>query len=241
MSLYFSEIELAKTDEEALSCLVKKNRKFLLASAFGTCGRYIGVSDDEYSVALAAFIEAVRAYDGAKGNFRSFASAVIRRRLIDYQRAEKKYANETAVANEVLDGQIEEDCGAFENEVRLRLAQTSLNSEETKLKAEIEDIQQTLRRYGFSFYDLTRCSPKAGKTRKICAAMVRYLCSEPELIAKMRKTGSLPVQAVCENTKAHRKTAERHRKYIIAAVEIISGDYPYLKEWLPEEMKGDQS
>ncbi|MBQ7991946.1 MAG: hypothetical protein IJ252_02840 [Solobacterium sp.] len=240
MSLYFDEIEQAKADEEALSCLVKKNRKFLLISAFRACGRYIGANDDEYSVALIGFTEAVRTFDETKGNFKSFASTVIRRRLIDYQRSERKYINETAVANEVLDGQIEDDCSAIENEVRLRLAEACLSSEETKLKQEIEDIQSTFREYGFSFYDLTRCSPKAEKTRKACALMVRYLCGEAELLSKMRKTGTLPVQAVCENTKVHRKIAERHRKYIIAAAEILSGEYPMLRECLPEEMKGEK-
>jgi RNA polymerase sigma factor len=35
-----------------------------------------------------------------------------------------------------------------------------------------------------------------------------------------------------KNTNVPRKILERHRKYIIAAIEILSGEYPYLADYL---------
>jgi RNA polymerase sigma factor len=35
-----------------------------------------------------------------------------------------------------------------------------------------------------------------------------------------------------KNTHVPRKILERHRKYIIAAIEILSGEYPYLADYL---------
>ncbi len=44
-----------------------------------------------------------------------------------------------------------------------------------------------------------------------------------------------------ENLHLPRKIIERHRKYIIAGIEIISGNYPILSEYLKfvrEELEG---
>jgi RNA polymerase sigma factor len=48
----------------------------------------------------------------------------------------------------------------------------------------------------------------------------------------MKVKKMLPVNVVEKNAKVPRKILERHRKYIIAAVEILSGDFPYLAEYI---------
>jgi len=56
----------------------------------------------------------------------------------------------------------------------------------------------------------------------------------------MRRTRNLPVKAIENSLQIPRKIIERHRKYIITAIEIISGDYPMLCEYLrfvKEELK----
>lgn len=49
--------------------------------------KYITKSDDEWSVVLSAFAQAIDNYNIGKGSFYSFAELVIRRRLIDYVRS----------------------------------------------------------------------------------------------------------------------------------------------------------
>ena len=80
--------------------------------------------------------------------------------------------------------------------------------------------------------ELTDCSPKAGKTKDSCAHAIRYLKEHPLLIANMKTTKQLPIKIISENAKVPRKILERHRKYIITAAEILSGDYPKLAEYL---------
>ena len=46
--------------------------------------------DDELSIAMFAFHEAVMAYQKDRGSFVSFASLIIRNRLIDFQRRRRK-------------------------------------------------------------------------------------------------------------------------------------------------------
>ncbi len=47
-----------------------------------------------------------------------------------------------------------------------------------------------------------------------------------------KNTKLLPVKILEKNTKVPRKIIERHRKYIIAAIVILSGEYLELAEYL---------
>ncbi len=42
----------------------------------------------------------------------------------------------------------------------------------------------------------------------------------------------MPVTLIEKNSKVPRKILERHRKYIIAAAEIMTGDYPCLAGYM---------
>ena len=102
----------------------------------------------------------------------------------------------------------------------------------TPVMDEIEAARQLLEGYGFSFYDLASCSPKSKKTKEACAEAVRSLLEHPELFAEMRQQGQLPAKKILELTGLPRKILERHRKYIIAAAEILNGEYPLLAEYM---------
>jgi RNA polymerase sigma factor len=58
------------------------------------------------------------------------------------------------------------------------------------------------------------------------------MLESPLLISNMRTTGLLPVKIIEKNSQVPRKILERHRKYIVTAVEILSGDYPQLSEYM---------
>jgi len=92
----------------------------------------------------------------------------------------------------------------------------------------LDTISQVLAAYGFSFMDLADCSPKAQKTKAACAKAVSFLLARPMLKAEMRNSKQVPIKIVEKNTGLPRKIIERHCKYIIAVVEILNGDYPYI-------------
>ena len=89
-----------------------------------------------------------------------------------------------------------------------------------------------LRRFGFTFFDLPECSPKTNRTKKACAKAVVYILKTPALQASMHATNMLPIKIIQKNTNLPRKLLERHRKYIIAASEIMTGNYPCLSEYM---------
>ena len=229
----------AKTDEAALEALILEHKSFILRCAAKAAGRFLTDSDDEWSVALMAFHEAVGAYQEDKGHFETFSSTVIRRRVIDYLRSQNRFSAELSVAPESFGGELEEDPSALDLEVQNTAARLADDSDENQpgtsaARDEIEAMQAILQEYGFSFFDLTECSPKAGKTKDQCgkAVVVLMLLEHPPLMEKLRKTKSLPIKELCTASGVSKKLLERHRKYIIAAAEILDGDFPVLSDYL---------
>jgi RNA polymerase sigma factor len=220
----------AAEDELKLERFISENEQFIVRCTSLIVHRYITKSDDEWSIALIAFTEAVQDYHFDKGSFLSFAKTVIRRRLIDFQRSKSKYNSEIPV-NPAMFGTDEEDEAAEKFAVYKAVTELSVQ-EDHSIRYEIEAIDKIFRQYGFSFMDLAECSPKSEKTKLICAKAVIYVLRNPLLIREMRVRKMLPLKTIASNVEVPRKKLECHRKYIIAAVEILSGEYPCLAGYM---------
>jgi len=134
------------------------------------------------------------------------------------------------VSPAAFDSDIEED--DIDLNIKLEVSKKISVATDDSIKLEIEAATAVFAGYGFSFFELADFSPKAEKTKKACAKAVAYIVKNPELMREMQATKQLPAKAVVENTGLPRKILERHRKYIIAAAEIISGDYPCLANYM---------
>lgn len=240
MSELSERVLAAQADEAVLTELIRDHRKFILANAYRTVGHFVTESDDEWSVALIAFHEAVKSFDAEKGDFHTFAALVIKRRMIDHLKAEGKHAAEITVAPEIMDGDVDDETGDTAMALTVRSKEAELSAEHgmedipggNPVKDEIEAVQEILRGYGFSFYDLIECSPKADKTRMSCAKAVAVLLSDHTLVERMRSTKALPMKELAKRSRVQKKVLERHRRYIIAAAEILNGEYPLLAEYM---------
>lgn len=224
----------AKEDEGVLSELIGQRKGWILKCASETVHHYVSDSDDEWSVALWAFHEAVKNYQPEKGSFLSFADLIIRRRITDHLRGEKRREDEVAVEPASFEGQVDRETGeALDYQVRDAVAEVS-SAEDTAAQAreEIAAVQAILGAYGFSLFDLAACSPKAGKTRKACAQAVRTLLDTPGMMDSMRKAKALPMKELAKASGVSRKILDRHRRYLIAVAEILSGEYPLVREYL---------
>ncbi|NLM79116.1 MAG: hypothetical protein GX173_13725 [Ruminococcaceae bacterium] len=109
--------------------------------------------------------------------------------------------------------------------------QIAAEQEDFSVQYEIQALEQAVNAYGFSYLDLVESSPKAQKTKSSCKAVIRFLLSSPVLIADMQQSKMLPIKIIEKKSGVPRKIIERHRKYIVTAVEILSGDYPHLAEY----------
>ncbi len=228
----------AKKSDADLEKFVKQNEGFIIKTASNVVGRFITKSCEQWSIALSAFCEAVEDYSAKNGSFLSFAELVIKRRLIDFARTQSRYKNEVSIDPynfECEPGDDYEDRQISYTEVA-RFSYTPNND----IRFEIEAVSEILLSYGISFSDLVSVSPKAEKTRRCCARIIATLVNNPELIKEMREKKTLPIKKIKNFSGIPQKIIERHRKYIIAGTEIISGDYPYLAEYIKfvrEELK----
>ena len=226
-----------KTDtiEKGLSAqekerLLHEYKPFILRTASVMLKQYVSESDDAWSIALIAFSEALDKYDPGKGNFEAYARLVIRRRLVDDLRRLRKYQSEIDMAPEAFSGSADPEEGPM-NPVD-RVVARNATQWAPDLQEEIAEVSDLLAAYGFSFWDLADCSPKAGKTRAACAAAIRHMFMNPGLIQKMQSTRRLPIYALAAGSRVSLKVLARHRRYIIAACEILTGDYPGLSRYL---------
>lgn len=213
----FETLKALENNPEAMDDFIKKYEPFILKSASKTCKRYITKSDDEWSIALFAFHKAMQNYKDDKGSFFTFSERIIHNALVDYFRKQGKFHQEIQV--EILPETKE------------------VSTVKVDIKDEIDSINPVLKSYNISFMDLTEVSPKAKKTKEACSKVVVYLLDHPLLINHMQEEKQLPIKIIQKNLKLPRKLLERHRKYIIAVVEILKGDYPYLSEYL-KDLKG---
>jgi len=220
----------AAQSEQALTSFLTEYESWILKCASRTSKRYLTKSDDEWSVALEAFCSAVAAYSYEKGAFLSFAELMIQRRLVDYFRVQNKHRFEFPVSPAVFSGEPEEE--GEEVFLHRKIAAGTTHPRDNSLKDEIEAAGAQFAGYGFSFFDLASCSPKSKKTRAACARAISYMLSSPLLCAELRRCKNLPLKLIEQNAGVPRKILERHRKYIIAAIEILRGDYPGLAEYL---------
>ncbi|MBP6492063.1 MAG: hypothetical protein KA282_03730 [Clostridia bacterium] len=226
----------AQKDHQYLDEFIKEYESFILHTAQKSVGRYITKMDDQWSIALSGFYEAINSYDYDKGAFLSFAETVIKRRLYDYIRKQSRHDCEVLIDSYTIENEGDGEDVSVKYEV---MAKTAVD-QGSDAKLEIQMISEIFKEYGFTFFELAEASPKAGKTKIVCGTAVMYLVQNPLLIAEMRRTKNLPLKILEKNKNLPRKVLERHRKYIIAGVEILSGDYPILSEYL-RFMKGEDS
>ena len=229
-----SKVKQASEDERAFEVLSKEfasHNKFVASRA---TGRFITESDDEWSVVLLAFYEAVKKYDPGRGSFTAFSDLVIKRRLADLSRTRQRTAAEIPSDFEPGRGESASDArpdpaaGAI---AEAAAAEAERDTEARDIRSEIEVLNRTLSGYGISFSDLPEVSPKAEKTRQACAEAIMAVAGDANLLEDMRRRARLPAKEISKRCGIPLKSLDKHRKYIIAVIEIMTGEYASLQQY----------
>ncbi|QAS51771.1 RNA polymerase sigma factor SigI [Halobacillus litoralis] len=226
-----AQVESAKQgDDEARNEMLKQYQPFIAKSVSEVCKRYIDpTKDDEFSIGLLAFNEAIQSYSCDKGSsFLSFARLVIKRKVIDHIRNEQKRIKVTSLDEDFY----EED--QMENPLEVSAAKDRhrLETEAWHRKEEIMEFQAQLERYKLSFDELIDSSPKHRDARESAVQVARLVYEDTELRNQVLDKGRLPIKELIGRVDVSKKTLERNRKFIIALVLILNGDYVYLKDYL---------
>ncbi|CAG9620527.1 RNA polymerase sigma factor SigI [Sutcliffiella rhizosphaerae] len=209
--------------------LIDKYKPFIAKSVSSVCKRYISEADDEFSIGLIAFNEAIEKYSKDKGSsLISFADLIIKRRVIDYIRKESKNTTVTLSEHEVE----QDDYTSNRIEATLSIEEFQKQIDQEQRREEIKYYQSVLKDFDLSFSDLIECSPKHADARQNAIDVAITLVQNHELKNHLFEKKLLPMKQLESLVDVSRKTIERNRKYIIAVTIILSGDYIYLKDYL---------
>ena len=84
----------AKGDMAAADLFISDYLPFIKSEVVKVMKRPLDINqDDEYSIAMIAFHEAINGYSKTRGSFLNYASMLIRNRIIDYWRKNNRHRN----------------------------------------------------------------------------------------------------------------------------------------------------
>ena len=214
----------AKEDNQKADELILRYIPYIRAEASKVMGRLCTEQDDEYSIAMIAFHEAILAYSRERGAFLAFAALCIRNRLIDELRKEKRHQGKIS-----LDAAEDEDGLALLDQVadsRDHYAEAQ-NLEATQ--QEIAELAGVLQQFGVSFADIADHSPRQERTMQTCLKAIYYAMENRTLLDELLKTKKLPLTELVKGSGSDRKTLERHRKYVLAMLVIQTNGYEIIR------------
>lgn len=232
--------QVQQGDENVRENLIKKYIPFILKVTSQVCKRFVRMGeDDEVSIALLAFNEALAKYDCHQAtSFFSFAQSVMKRRMIDYFR--KNSGNKEIPWSSVGNENGEENDSVNQLD-RLTWQNSQIKFFEDDIRElrreEILEYQKKLQEYGISLRELVEVSPKHQDARMAAYEVARIIAHNSRFRDYLGRTRSLPLKELEHEVRVSRKTLERQRKYIIALAVILTGEYYFLDEYV-EGLRG---
>ena len=215
----------AKTDSQKADDFIRSYIPFIRSEASKAVARQCTEHDDEYSIAMMGFYEAIMSYERFRGTFLPYASTVIKSRLIDYNRKESRHKNNFSLYQETSE--------TDERELIETIPDKTDNFEELvdrqATQQEIQELSMVMKDFGISFSDVADNCPKQERTLKSCGDAIRYAANNKELLDLLLRTKKLPMAELVAGSGAERKTLERHRKYILAMLLVQTNGYEMIR------------
>lgn len=223
--------KIQEGDEILRDQFISDYRPFILKTVSAFCGRYIEIeNDEEYSIGMIAFNEAIDGYSHENGcGFISFADKVIRRRLIDYMRKNK---NDNVHAFTYFEDKEEHLVRMMDNNYVQR------EFDKMEMSEEISALNTELSKFSITFNELVTCAPKHMDSRLMCIGVARKIADNREVYERMKKTGNIPLNDLSRIADISKRTVGKNRKYIIALSLIMNSNLDIIKTYINETEKG---
>ena len=210
------QVYAAKTGPEAADALIEQYMGFIRSETV----KFIHAvpengHEDELSIAMLAFYEAILSYERSRGAFLPYAARAIRNRLIDYYRTEKRHGNVISIHAPAGD---EEDRSLLETlpDTRDEIGEYEAR---TASQQEIQEFGEQLARFGITFSDVADNCPR----------VLDFARANPELLERVERTGKLPMAELAAGSGMEKKTLERHRKYLVAILLAFTNGYAIIR------------
>ncbi|MEW9094726.1 MAG: sigma-70 family RNA polymerase sigma factor [Clostridiaceae bacterium] len=217
--------DIQNGNEEDKNDLIEEYIPFIKKVISNQLGQYVEIeNNDEFSIGLIAFNEAIGKYDEKRGNFLTFAAMVIKSRIIDQLRSKARGPKEVYISQLKCD---DEDDNYHENVMAIDGFEGRI-----EIRSDIDTLIKDMGGYGISLEDLIKEAPKHKDTRIIAISIGRYIFENDYLKEKFLKTKNLPTSDLMRELCISKKVIQRSRKFIIAIVLILESDLDTLKEYI---------
>lgn len=193
--------------------------------------------DDELSIAMIAFHEAIGGYAKHRGSFLKYASMLIRSRLIDYARKERRH-RQTVSLDAPAAGEESASLGETLPEERDHPAESAHRQ---ATRQEIEELSRQMESFGVSLSDVADNCPKQQRTLQACRKALAYARENRWLLEELVQGKKLPLAKLSDGSGVERKTLERHRKYLVALLLIYTNGYEIIRGHLAQVMEGGEA
>lgn len=219
-------------DIQARDDLIRDYTPFILKTASSCVRKYVILgTDDEASVALSAFNEAIDAFKSARPGFLAFSATVIKRRLVDYYRKQARHREIPFSTMNPYDG---DNHSQWDPSCLTYSAQDWQDCVERR--DDIENWKEALKGFGLTLGQVIRSTPKHRDARKRAMIMASIIAGNDGLRSKFYATRQIPADELLslmpEKDRVSRKTVDRQKVYIAAVAIAMSGDYPSLEDFL---------
>ncbi|NLJ70567.1 MAG: sigma-70 family RNA polymerase sigma factor [Clostridiaceae bacterium] len=226
------QVYAAKEDNFAADDFIESYKPFIKAETAKFLKRPPKDQDDELSIAMIAFYEAINQYSHLKGSFLHFASRMIRNRLIDYWRKIKRHT-----------GLIELDAPIIDNDDKETALIDIMPEEKNKTEeliqreatlAEIQELAQQMSEFNISLSDVADKNPRQKRTLIACQKAADVAIKDEKTMTLFFKNKKLPITRIAELSHVAKKTLERHRDYVMALLIIYSNGYDLIRNHLAQ-------
>lgn len=220
------QVYAAKSDPDAADSLIRQYMGFIRAETAKFLHRAPEEGrDEELSIALFAFYEAVLGYEKDKGAFLPYSARGIRNRLIDHYRKEKRHAGIASLHEPVEDASDTLKIDQLEdsrNEIRE-------SHDRTAAREEITVFEKQLLEFGISFSDVADNCPRQERTLAACRKVLAAARKDAGILDAMVTSRKLPMTSLAAASGVEKKTMERHRKYLIAVLLAFTNGYEIIR------------
>ncbi len=223
-------------DDELREKLINDYKPFIIKVVSKTTGTYVDLENsEEYSVGLMGFNEAIDCFEENRNlGFLNFAETVIKRRLVDFIRKDRKN-NKVFPLSYFSRG--ESESGILFEE-KYFTVDSSSQFENIETKEEIEGFVKKLNSFGIELKDLIKDAPKHMDSKRLSIKIARILAENKELSDKLNKKKNIPMSDLMKLVDVNHKTIERNRKFIISVYLILSCELEVMQGYVENIEKG---
>ncbi|MDO5027579.1 MAG: RNA polymerase sigma-I factor [Tissierellia bacterium] len=223
-SIFKAKSSLIEADK-----LIRKYLPFIKSESSKLVNRHISEGDDELSIAMIGFHEAIKSYELEKGNFISFASTIMKNRIIDYYRAESRHINQLSIEEELNGNKmpLEEKLSSHDR----NLERLEINID---LKNEILEFNKLLSSHNLTLSDIVDNTPRQARTKHACQQVIKTLLANEDFMRELIASSRLPISKLAKKAHVSKKTIERHRKYIVAIALIYTNGFFHIRDHISQ-------